>query len=116
MLGSTTVSEMMNMRGAFVTIDGAKVFRSYVSAWKGGKGIGVKYCAICEKEVKVGEEVSLLMCNNTLFPNVWVHDEHLDFGGEDWEDIAQHNVVQTIVNKYRRFEECYKMRKIWGDS
>lgn len=107
------------MREAFVTIDGVKVFRGYNSILLGISGTGSVYCAVCEEEINVGDHVSLLMCNHTLFPNVWVHDRHIDFHDTITdtvvESIVQHNVVQTIVNKYRQFERCWEMRKIWGD-
>lgn len=107
------------MREAFVVIDDVNVFRGYHCAWKGGRGVGTKYCAICEEEIMVGEEVSLLMNNYKLFPNVWVHDCHIDFDDVIVDtvvaNIAQHNVVQTIVDKYRQFEKCLKGRKIWGN-
>ena len=107
------------MREAFVTIDGIKVFRAYNSPWIDVDGLGYKYCAICEEQIVIGEKVSLLMNNCVLFPNVWVHDRHLDFtdaiAGTEVEGIAQRNVVQTIVDKYMEFEKCWERRKIWGD-
>lgn len=107
------------MREAFVIIDDVKVFRSYHSSWIDIDNTDTKYCAICEKEIKKGEEVSLLMSNHKLFPNVWVHDCHIDLYGDSVDayvtDLARYNVVQTIVNKYVQFEKCWKTRKIWGD-
>ena len=107
------------MRKAFVTIDGVKVFRGYNIAWRKRHGVGHKYCAICEEPIIAGEEVSLLMNNYKLFPNVWVHDRHLDFtdaiAGTEVECIAQRNVVQTIVDKYREFEKQWDKRKLWGE-
>ena len=67
------------MRETFVTIDGTNVFRGYNAPWIDVCGLGHKYCAVCDEQIVVGEEVSLLMSNHKLFPNVWVHDRHLDF-------------------------------------
>ena len=101
------------MRKPFVTIDGVKVFRTYNAKWAGRDGVGVKYCAVCENEINVGDEVSLLMNNNVLFPNVWVHNSHLDYD-ESFEDVARYNVVSAIISKYKSFVAAYEMRKIWG--
>ena len=107
------------MREAFVTINGIKVFRGYNFAWRNIRGEVQKYCAVCEEPIMGGEEVSLLMNNCVLFPNVWVHNCHLDFtdaiAGTEVESIVQRNVVQAIIDKYKEFENCWERRKIWGD-
>lgn len=113
------MNDVIYMREAFVTIDGVKVFRGYNKSWVNFDGVGQKYCAICDKPIIAGEEVSLLMNNYKLFPNVWVHDHHLDFtdaiSGTEVEVIAQRNVIQMIIDKYGEFETQWNKRKIWGN-
>lgn len=97
------------MREVFVMIEDVKVFRSYNSEWKQRAGEGDIYCNICEEKIGAGEFVSLLMCNHTLFPNVWIHDRHVG----SYEDNV--HMVTNIMFRYVEFMRCWNRRKIWGN-
>lgn len=69
-----------------------------------GKGNNAGYCAICKKEFKEGAKLTLLINNNKLFPNVWVHDDCI-------EDEELELIFEALTKEYRKFKE---LTKIWG--
>lgn len=107
------------MRKPFTIIDGVKVFRSQTTDRHTVLKVERKCCAVCGEFIDDGEEVSLLMSNSVLFPNVWVHDTHLDFHGDikdtEVERLAQQNIVKVIIYKYVEFDRVWRTRKIWGN-
>ena len=97
------------MREAFVIVDDVNVYRNKMVARGSWNRFNPRYCALCEREIDDGEEVSLLMCNGVLFPNIWVHDNHFIDNGR------QHiNMVRGLARRYEAFVKQWESRKIWG--
>lgn len=66
-----------------------------------------EYCVICEKKIKMGDEISLLMNNNKLFPNIWIHNKHIS----DKYDLKW--TMTYIIYKYQKYLSFKNEYKIW---
>lgn len=97
------------MKKLFTTINDIKIFRSQITDRHTQWRLPVKTCVICEKEIKDCEKISLLMCNDQLFPNVWVHDSHItDKYNPEW-------TIKYIASKYQKYLSHANERKIWKE-
>ena len=95
------------MKELFTIINNIKIFRSQIIDNHTQRGLQPKICIICEKKIKDGEKISLLMNNFKLCPNVWIHDSHI---------IDKYNLKWTmeyIIYKYNKYLSHINERKIW---
>ena len=94
----------------YAIVNGIKVFRYRLIDNHTQWHLPTKTCAICGKEIKDHEEISHLMNNNKLFPNVWVHNIHLD---EKYDPEA---TIIHLVRQYHKYLSHANERKIWGND
>lgn len=96
------------MKGLFTIINDIKIFRYRLIDNHTQRQLPVKICVICEKEIKDGDEISNLMNNNKLFPNVWIHDSHIT------DDYNPKWTIEYIIYKYNKYLSHSNEQKIWG--
>ena len=63
-----------------------------------------EWCAVCNKKIYKGDTIRLIMNNQVLFPNVYVHDACIE---------SKENCVNYLTEDYKRFKEFSDIYKVW---
>lgn len=95
------------MNKLYTIINDIKIFRTQIIDSHSKHNWRAKYCVICNKPIKDGDKISLLMNNHKLFPNVWIHDSAItDKYDAKW-------TIEYIIYKYKKYLSHKNERDIW---
>lgn len=95
------------MKELYTIINGIKIFRYQLIDNHTKDRLPIKTCAICQKDIKDGDEISLIMNNDKLFPNIRIHDSHIT------EKYDPKTTILYLISQYHKYLSHANERKIW---
>lgn len=82
---------------------GVKVF-FHTMVYRDSIKMQEEWCAVCNKKIYKGDAIYLIMNNQVLFPNAYVHEACID---------SKELCVNILTADYNRFKEFASMYKFW---
>ena len=93
------------MSREMVVYKGTKVF-FHSMIYKDAIKSQEEWCALCNKKIYKGDTIHLIMNNQSLFPNVYVHEACIE---------SKESCIEQLIENYKDFENSIHKYRFWLD-